>query len=291
MSIGNPSTASTESQSHECRSCGKSFEGTFCNHCGEKVPEPGEKSVRNFLSSLLSAITSLDGKFLKTLKLMLKRPGEVSYHYMNGKRIPFYKPMSMFFVANLIYFLFPLYNSLNSSLNVQMNMLPHSELATKLVQNKLEAEEVDFDTFQIRYNQQSTNMAKMILVMMVIYFSIPLMLVNFNKKMYYSDHLLVSLEVCSLIILVNFVALLWVIQFAVFLFGLAGVNIDFLFTDTYSIWISIPVFFYLFFQMERRAYSETIGWALSKSVLLFFGFYVVLQLYRATLFFVTLWTV
>ncbi len=277
--------------SHECRSCGGTFFGTFCNQCGEKIPEPGEKSIRSFLAGLMNAITSLDGKFLRTLKIMLKKPGEVSYHYMNGKRVPFYKPMSMFFIANLIYFLFPLYNSLNSSLYVQMNMLPHSKFATELVQQRIAVDKIDFDTFQIQYNQQSTSMAKMVLVFLVIYFSIPLTLVNYTRRMFYSDHLLVSLEACSIIILVNFVVLMWVFQFVIYLFGLWGNNIQHLLNDKYTMWISMSVLFYLFFQLERRAYAQPIGRALAKAGLLIFGFFAVLQMYRASLFFVTLWTV
>ena len=276
--------------SHECRSCGATFSGTFCNQCGEKIPEPGEKSIRSFLAGLMNAITSLDGKFLRTLKIMLKKPGEVSYHYMNGKRVPFYKPMSMFFIANLIYFLFPLYNSLNSSLYVQMNMLPHSKLATELVQQRIAVDKIDFDTFQMQYNQQSTNMAKMVLVLLVIYFSIPLSVVNYNRKMFYSDHLLVSLEACSIIILLNFVVLMWVFQLVIFLFGQMGSNMQHLMNDNYTVWISMSVLFYLFFQLERRAYAQPTGRALAKAGLLMFGFFVVLQMYRASLFFVTLWT-
>ncbi len=277
--------------SHECRSCGGTFFGTFCNQCGEKIPEPGEKSIRSFLAGLMNAITSLDGKFLRTLKIMLKKPGEVSYHYMNGKRVPFYKPMSMFFIANLIYFLFPLYNSLNSSLYVQMNMLPHSKFATELVQQRIAVDKIDFDTFQIQYNQQSTSMAKMVLVLLVIYFSIPLTLVNYTRRMFYSDHLLVSLEACSIIILVNFVVLMWVFQFVIYLIGLWGNNIQHLLNDKYTMWISMSVLFYLFFQLERRAYAQPIRRALAKAGLLIFGFFAVLQMYRASLFFVTLWTV
>ena len=94
---------------------------------------PSEKSLRAFFGHLFHEITTLDGKFLKTLVLMLRKPGEVSHQYMNGRRVPYYKPVSMFFVANLLYFLFPAFNSLNSSLYVQMNQLPHSELVTRMV--------------------------------------------------------------------------------------------------------------------------------------------------------------
>lgn len=276
---------------HTCRSCGTAFTGRYCSQCGEKTLDDSEKSIRNFLASVLNAITSLDGKFLKTLTLMLKKPGEVSFHYMNGKRIPFYKPVSMFFIANLLYFLFPAVNSLDSSLDVQMNMLPHSKLATAMVTKHIAAENIDLKTFGIRYNQQSTNMAKMVLILMVVYFSVPLTLVNYNRKMYYSDHLLVSLEACSLIILINFLLLIWVFKFLIVMANGVGFDLTYILNDSYMSWMSFGLITYLCFQLERRAYQQGLWPAIGKAGLLAISFYAVLQLYRASLFFITLWTV
>lgn len=275
----------------ECRSCGSALSGKFCSQCGEKILEPKEKSFAYFLVSLLKATTSLDGKFLKTLKIMLARPGEVSYQYLNGKRVPFIKPMSMFFVANLLYFLFPLFNSLNSSLYVQMNMLPHSGVVTHLVEKRIAAEKMDFEEFQIRYDQQSTNMARMALILLVIYFSLPLSLINYSRKMYYYDHLLASLEACSFIIMLNFVALMWLFRFVVYLADQFGSNIQFIMNDSFLSVVSIGVLLYPFFQLERRVYAQPLWWALGKASLLIVSFYLVLQVYRGSLFFLTMLTV
>jgi hypothetical protein len=281
---------SLESTIGNCKSCGTVVIGTYCSQCGEKVLDPQEKSIKAFFMGVFSAITSLDGKFLHTLKIMIARPGEVSYQYMNGRRIPYYRPMSMFFVANLIYFLFPLFNSLNSNLYVQMNQLPHSRIAKEIVNKRIAAESIPFETFEIRYNQQSTNMAKLVLVLMVFYFSIPLSLVNFNKKMYFSDHLLVSLEACSLVILLNFVVLIWSLELVIYLASLFGSDIRFLLYDSSASWFSGGLLIYLFAQLERRAYAVS-GWkAYARAALLFGCFFAVLQLYRGSLFFITLWT-
>lgn len=282
--------SSDEQNSSACPSCGAAFTGPYCSQCGEKALKASEKSIRNFIGTVLNEATSLDGKFLKTLRLMLRRPGEMSYQYMNGKRIPFYKPVSMFFIANLLYFLFPLFNSLNSSLHVQMNMLPYSELATRLVEQHIAAANIDLRTFEIQYNQQSTNMAKMVLILMVVMFSVPLMLMNYTKKMFYSDHLLVSLEACSLIILLNFVGLIWVVKLSIVAAGWAGFDIRFVLQDSYVSPISMALLLYIFYQLERRAYSQSVWKAVGKSAILVLGFYFVLQLYRASLFFITLLT-
>lgn len=70
---------------HACKACGHSFYGDFCNQCGVKILKPQEKSFRYFLGSLLNAITFLDSKFLKTLKLMVLKP--LSGHFIFGNHV------------------------------------------------------------------------------------------------------------------------------------------------------------------------------------------------------------
>jgi hypothetical protein len=273
-----------------CRNCGGPVGQTFCSACGEKIFVPGEHSLKHFMGDVLNAITFLDTKFLRTLKLMLTRPGAMSYQYVNGKRVSFIKPMSMFFIANLIYFLFPLYNSLNSPLNNQMYQLPHSRIAERMVKEEVKTAKTDLKTFEVAYNQQSTNMAKMVLFLLVLYFSLPLALVNYSKKLFYYDHLMICLELFSLIILVALVAIPWLLYFFIWVASLAGKDISFVLDNSVSSWILGTTLFYLIFCIEREAYSKTKIVSLSRAAILVALFIVALQSYRASLFFITFWT-
>jgi hypothetical protein len=89
-----------------CKVCNNTFHGRYCNICGEKVSEPYERSFLNFLDGIVNAFTFLDGKFLKSLKLLILRPGQLSRNIADGKRVPYMKTISLFFVANFFYFLF-----------------------------------------------------------------------------------------------------------------------------------------------------------------------------------------
>lgn len=249
-----------------------------------------EKSLRKFFAGVFHEITTLDGKFLKTLVLMLRRPGEVSYQYMNGKRVPFYKPISMFFVANLLYFLFPPISGLNSGLHVQMNMLPHSKLATTIVNEYLATHHLSLETFTMQFDMQAITMAKIFLVLLVAYFSIPLALVNYNRRMFFSDHLLVSLEACSLVVLLAFFTSPWLMRAAVVMAEWLGFRAEFLLTDFYGSLTSGVILLYIFYNLQKRAYSQT-GWrAVGKAAFLILCFFVGLQTYRASLFFITMWS-
>ena len=123
-----------------CKTCDNNFSGKSCNICGEKVIEPSDKSFYRFLGSILNEFTFLDNKFLYTLRLMLLKTGFVTRQYIEGTRIKFVKPLSMFFVVNLIYFLFATADTFNSQLTTQINYLPHSTIAKKMVEKRLEKE-------------------------------------------------------------------------------------------------------------------------------------------------------
>lgn len=274
-----------------CRSCGSSLTGKYCTNCGEKAPEPGERSFLNFLGELWGEVSFLDGKFIRTVKLMFTKPGFMSYEYMNGRRVPFIKPMSMFFIANLLYFMFPVFDTFNSSLNTQMNRMPYSDIATEMVHKKIEKEKIDINTFKIQYDQQSENMAKMCLILFVVYLSVPFSLVNYNRKMYFFDHLQITLEISSLILFTIFIVLGWLLILTIKTGFLFGADLGFLVSDTWSTMISIVVLSVIFYMFERNAYSQTVLRAIAKSGALVLSFYFALQLYRASLFLLTIWTV
>jgi hypothetical protein len=96
-----------EFSKHVCKTCGNVFVGLYCNICGEKVIEAKDRSFKNFIGNFLTAITLADNRFLKTLWLTIKNPGFLSKEYANGRRVNYLRPLQVFFVLNLIYFLFP----------------------------------------------------------------------------------------------------------------------------------------------------------------------------------------
>src|SRR5687768_8601619 len=86
---------------HTCKSCGHEFTGLYCNICGEKVLEPRDRTLKTFLSQIQLALTFTDNKFLKSLKLMITRPGFLSREFVEGRRVPYARPIQVFFVLNL----------------------------------------------------------------------------------------------------------------------------------------------------------------------------------------------
>jgi hypothetical protein len=148
-----------------CLSCNTGFEGRYCSKCGEKVIEPNDRSLNYFMSGLLNADTFIDGKFFRSLKTLIISPGQLSADISVGKRQPYMKPIALFFVGNFIYFLFPIFETFNTTLDVQISGTPLSGFAKEI----LISSHPDYQTesFRTAYSNASTNWSKILLIVMV----------------------------------------------------------------------------------------------------------------------------
>src|SRR5687767_12745415 len=87
-----------EPKSRICKSCGTQFLGYYCNMCGEKVLDLEDRSFKTFLSNVQITTTFTDNKFLKTLKLIVTKPGFLSKEYAQGRRVSYMRPLQLFFI-------------------------------------------------------------------------------------------------------------------------------------------------------------------------------------------------
>ncbi|MBK9388389.1 MAG: DUF3667 domain-containing protein [Planctomycetes bacterium] len=95
-----PSTAPSP-----CPSCSAPLAGRFCSACGERAFDAGELRLGSFVREWASALTSLDGKVWRTLRLLLTSPGLLADQRCRGARVRTLAPVQLFLLANLIYFL------------------------------------------------------------------------------------------------------------------------------------------------------------------------------------------
>lgn len=77
-----------------CKNCNNSFEGNYCNNCGQS-----SKTERiNFLlykHDNNQGISRIDTGIVYTLKQLFTRPGHSVREYIDGKRVKHYKPVSL----------------------------------------------------------------------------------------------------------------------------------------------------------------------------------------------------
>lgn len=79
----------------ECKNCGISHEGKYCNECGQKVITE-RITIRHIFSELVSILTNLEKGFWYTLKMLFFNPGEVIRNYLAGQTVRYYPPLRYF---------------------------------------------------------------------------------------------------------------------------------------------------------------------------------------------------
>lgn len=263
-----------------CKSCSNQFTGIYCNQCGEKVIEPADRSFKKFLSNILIAVTFADSKFAKTLWLILKNPGYVSAEFANGRTVKYLRPISLFFVLNLVYFLFPVIQLFNASLNTQM-LSPFSDFIRPIVAKKMVVEHLDLSSFALLYGNKSTSLAKLMVMLFVILASLPLNFLYRKRNRYFTDHVGYAVELACFNLFVNTMVL-------AVLASLAGVGQYLNETVLTAIFITTNLYFLI--RSGRVFYQET-GWRLLlKSILMIGLLKLALEVYRLILFFMTIWS-
>ena len=88
-----------------CKNCNRALpsQADFCPACGQYVKEfsrPWLEFVRDSMAELFD----LDGRMLQSIRLLLTRPGFLSYEYINGRRISYTSPIRLYLVISLVFF-------------------------------------------------------------------------------------------------------------------------------------------------------------------------------------------
>ena len=277
-----------EKSKHSCVSCGNEFHGRFCNVCGEKILEDSERTVFHFILVIFHEVTELDSKLWHTLKTVIFRPGQLSADYAIGKRNRYMRPITLFFLGNLIYFLFPIADTFNTLLQYQLNM-PYTELANipERVERAIAASGFEKEAFYLAYNTATSANSKLLLILLVP-LTVPLLaLVGWSRRKLFAEHLMFSLEFSLFLLYVTTILLgylVFLVQFGLSVFGLPS----FPFGDVHLTTMAVILLTYFLARGIRTFYGYTWFTSGLLTLLVVMGFYFSLSAYRWLLFEVTI---
>ena len=278
-------------QQHICKSCGNTFNGLYCNVCGEKVIEPKDRSMRTFLSNILLFVSFADSRFLKTLWLTIKNPGFLSKEYADGRRVNYLRPLQLFFILNLIYFLFPVLQLFNASLRTQMYYLFHSSMVREIVVKHVVNEGISLEGYGLMYDAKTMGLAKLLMVVFVLLASLPLSLIFIKKNRYFTDHVTLSVELACYNMFVNAILLSVLLLGLSKVFHWSGSGLGGYLNDTTLTVIFISTNMYFIYRAARTFYQQKGKRLIVKSMLAIVGLFIALEAYKFLLFFVTFWRV
>ena len=155
-----------------CPSCGAPLAGAYCGACGESATRPEDGSARRFVTAAVAEATSLDSRLLRSFRLLLLRPGELTLQYLRGRRVVHLSPLQVFLLANLVYFFVqPLtgYTGYNTPLRSQVDRQFYSDpLGLEEVAAEAAAEAgLTPATYEAVYDVHSQTLARSLIILMV----------------------------------------------------------------------------------------------------------------------------
>jgi hypothetical protein len=217
---------------------------------------------------------------IKTLWLVLKKPGFISREFAEGRRVNYLNPTSLFFVLNLIYFFFPLIQLFNASLNTQL-LSPFRSFYQPIIAHKIVSLGMELSSFSLVYNLKTTGFAKLMVMIFVFIGSLPLNFLYRKRNRFFTDHVGYLVELACFNLFVNAIVLSILAAF----FGLGQYLNEEVLT---AIFISTNLYFLL---RSGSVFYRERGWRLFlKAGLMILFLKVALEVYRAILFFVTIWS-
>lgn len=86
-----------------CGNCLSAVTGLYCAHCGQKQ-KSAVRHVGQLAGEFCNDVLNLDAKLLRTLKLLLFKPGFLSLEYFAERRARYVSPLKLYFLLSLIAF-------------------------------------------------------------------------------------------------------------------------------------------------------------------------------------------
>ena len=86
-----------------CANCDAPLTGPYCAQCGQHAHDSA-RTLAALAHDGWHVITHLDGRFWRTLRLLLLRPGQLTLEYFADHRARFVPPVRLYFVISVLFF-------------------------------------------------------------------------------------------------------------------------------------------------------------------------------------------
>ena len=242
-----------------CKTCNETLKGKFCHNCGEKVVEESDFSIKTLSSQIVDGVFNVDSKFYKTFVSLLFKPGKLTISYIEGIRKPYMKPIQVFLITNILFFLLltqadilriPAKYYFNSGRNINI------EAKTK--DSKLTETQI----YQ-KYDKVSSDVSKSLVILIVPLLAFILWLLFLKSRFLFGMQLIFAMHYLSFFFLICLLAIV------VSKFGNRVVQI-------FIVGINLT---YIYIAM-RKFYKNNIIWSIIKAIAFIISFAVITLLYR-----------
>ena len=275
----------------KCGNCGGELTGPFCSQCGEKRLTPKDYSLGHFIEEAIDSVTHLDSRFLRTFKLLFRKPGELSNAFFHGGRSRYTKPLSLFIIINIVFFFVQPHSGMFGYKYSQYMKDPSHHAA---VQEHLRKTGESEQSYATRFNANLQNQKKSVLIFAVPVLALLMTVLFAGSGRTYAEHLVFSVQVYAFL-LVYLAAVVFLVLYPLIagipsLWPAAKPLIWSLQTETgidVILFLGLSVYMYLGF---RRAYHSSRMRSGINGVILAGATGATIAAYHSLLFYLSCWT-
>jgi hypothetical protein len=191
----------------QCPTCAQPGRGRYCSACGERFLVEHDFSLRHFLlETLPHEVLDIDGKLLRTLRLLFLRPGMLASEYVVGRRQRYVGPLRFYVIAFLLQAaLAALLAGHGPSLSEHIRDGDPTQLLARLAASRTQ---VNWNDSEIRASLNERGRWFSEIGTMLIFLAIAALqkLVFFRSGRRYLEHVALSLNVVSFYIVILLLA-------------------------------------------------------------------------------------
>lgn len=282
-----------------CVSCGFTTDAPYCARCGERRAADRGYTLRHFAHEAFEAVTNVDGTGWRTVRTLLLSPGALTAAYMRGERVRYMKPLQLFLVVNVVYFVWVAFAGervFSTPLSGHLANSNYGETARQLILARVEQpgmtpEEINAaaNAYGDRFNDAASVQAKTLIITMVPMFAALVALVQVRRRRPAVQHLVFALHVFTTLLLLA-IAQRYLVHIPLRLVGDFGSaeQANRVLNDVIGLFMMTAMAVYAGLAL-RRAYGDGRVAAVLKGAFLGWSLLLVLGLYRYLLFYTVYW--
>lgn len=205
-----------------CPTCSIIHTSSFCPTCGEEAVHAGHLTLRKFAAHIISELTSVDSRLVRSFRELLAHPGVLTKRYRDGQRKQYLLPINLFLLTNVIFFAVQSAASVkvfSTPLSMHLHNQFWSPAASYLVDARLHAAGTTLKALDSSFDRAVALNAKSLIGLMVPLFALLLPPVFARSKQPFVVHAVFALHTYSFVLLMLCLAL-------IFLTGIGIVGLD-----------------------------------------------------------------
>ncbi|HEY0778238.1 MAG TPA: DUF3667 domain-containing protein, partial [Gemmatirosa sp.] len=270
--------------------CDHSADTPYCPHCGERRAADHAYTLAAIVAELWDHLAPADGKALRSLWALVRRPGALTTAYMRGSRQPYLSPLRLFLLVNAAYFAYAsLLNQhfLTTPLANHLGFGFYSATASAMVNARIAARGVTLAAYAAKFDAVGDTQAKALVAAIVPMFAAVTALVELRRPRPVLHHVTFGFHTIAALLCLfmgpyTVIALPLEVAIRSGRVGLGSLNPDLVIATP----MLVILWAWLWFGL-RRAYGDGPWRGAVKAAVVAGSFGLILGAYRALLFFTT----